>query len=506
MKMIKLLVVPFLACLPYASFAQLSIEWSKMFSGSQLDILNAVAVNGNYYEVVGTTGSADNFFEDMDMESSDVFWVKGNISDGSTEQLFFNFDPNTHLAVDIASGFNSTSPVKLLLSGYEASSQTDYINITDLDENNNTLSLTNTSSILDRTRLYRMVKGINNEFWIVGESRTGNAIVYKWDELEGLLWQKEFGGSNEDIATSVVALDNGDVVVAAYGGSSDGDVGQNFGNTDPWLFKLNNDGQVLWSKVLGTSNLEYTFDLKPTFDDGFVLTAIEVFLTDTGSEQQGKVIKTDSEGNIVWTYDGSNLDAFFTYFYTVIPLPDRSYLIAGHQSLLDNAGSIDLLFVLLDQDGNFIWKQTFGGSQEDVLQDIVQIDEQCFLVASSSSSSDGDLTENAGLSDGWLFKLCMDDLSTSTQQVDTTSEKWFVFPSPAKAGQILHLQKAEGSAFEEVRVQLLNAQGQLLANSELLYNSQNSHYTLPQNLPQGKYWLRIQEEAALTVKSIIIIE
>ena len=505
MKMIKLLIVPTIVLLPCLCLAQLSIEWSKVFGGSQLDILNAIEVNEDQYELVGTTGSTDNFFSDL--EGSNVFWIKGNISDGSPENLLSNFDLNTNLAVDMASGFTSTSPVKLLLSGFDGTTATDYINITDLDEPNTTLSWSNTSLTIGRIRLNRMVKGINNQFWIVGESRSGNATVFKWDTLEGLLWQKEFGGSYQDKATSVVALDNGEIVVMAYTGSSDGDVGQNFGNTDTWLFKLNNDGQILWSKVLGTNNLEYTNDLQPTFDDGFVLATQEVFPTETGSEIQGKVIKTDAEGNIIWTYNGADLGALFTYFYTIIPLSDRRFLVAGHQNLLDVAAGVDLLFVLLDADGNFIWKQTFGGSNEDSLQDIVQVDDQCFLVAGSSSSSDGDVPENAGQIDGWLLKLCMDDLSTSTHQIGNPSVDWSVFPSPVKAGQELILERlGVMGAQEEITLEVVNATGLVLSRQKQGANSNKLGYRLPESIPSGSYWIRIKTENSLTVKPVLVVD
>lgn len=67
----------------------------------------------------------------------------------------------------------------------------------------------------------------NRDFWVVKTDHEGN-----------LLWENNFGGSGDDRASGILQTDNGEVVVAGYSRSSDGDVLENKGNSDFWIINL----------------------------------------------------------------------------------------------------------------------------------------------------------------------------------------------------------------------------------------------------------------------------
>ncbi len=91
---------------------------------------------------------------------------------------------------------------------------------------------------------------------------------------------------------------------------------------------------------------------------------------------------------------------------------DGGYIVAGYTYSYDgdvtgNHGSYDYWIVKLDAYGNRIWQKTLGGSADDKANSIRQTTDGGYIVAGSTSSSDGDVTGNhsPGFNDCWIVKL-----------------------------------------------------------------------------------------------------
>ncbi|MBI1224165.1 MAG: T9SS type B sorting domain-containing protein [Bacteroidetes bacterium] len=80
------------------------------------------------------------------------------------------------------------------------------------------------------------------DYWVTKISDTGV-----------LLWSKNFGGSVEDRAQGIFGKADGGAIVCGLSGSSNADVGGNFGSKDGWLINLDANGQLLWEKNFGGS-------------------------------------------------------------------------------------------------------------------------------------------------------------------------------------------------------------------------------------------------------------
>src|SRR5207248_1133968 len=69
-------------------------------------------------------------------------------------------------------------------------------------------------------------------------------------------------------------------------------------------------------------------------------------------------------------------------------------------------GSGDLWMLGLDARGNKLWENTYGGSADDLMGDLIQVADGGFLLAGSSSSTDGDRSSAISLDyDYWLLRL-----------------------------------------------------------------------------------------------------
>lgn len=102
------------------------------------------------------------------------------------------------------------------------------------------------------------------DFWIV-----------KLNVLGNMEWEKTFGGSNWDVAYSMQATSDG-YIVSGYTESADGDVTGHQGKADFWVIKLDVSGNLIWQKTFGGSNDEgedcdYPNAIQQTTDGGFIV-------------------------------------------------------------------------------------------------------------------------------------------------------------------------------------------------------------------------------------------
>jgi len=83
-------------------------------------------------------------------------------------------------------------------------------------------------------------------------------------------WQKALGGSDADYGRSIEQTSDGNYIVAGSAKSTDGDILENKGNSDAWLVKLNNNGEIIWQKTLGGTSAETFFAVTQTVDNGYI--------------------------------------------------------------------------------------------------------------------------------------------------------------------------------------------------------------------------------------------
>jgi hypothetical protein len=76
------------------------------------------------------------------------------------------------------------------------------------------------------------------------------------DSLGNLKWQRPCGGNLSEYAYDVREDADGGYIVAGSSMSTDGDVTENKGSRDIWVFKLDKAGNFLWEKSVGGTGTE----------------------------------------------------------------------------------------------------------------------------------------------------------------------------------------------------------------------------------------------------------
>ncbi|MFN3270201.1 MAG: hypothetical protein ACK42G_06435, partial [Candidatus Kapaibacteriota bacterium] len=112
----------------------------------------------------------------------------------------------------------------------------------------------------------------DNGFIVVGETSSNNGDVQglkgnqniwlvKLSSSGEIKWSKCYGGSFVDFATNIVKDFDGNYLVLGHSASNDNDVINNNGGMDVWLFKINLNGEVLWSQCFGGSSTDMSSSL-----------------------------------------------------------------------------------------------------------------------------------------------------------------------------------------------------------------------------------------------------
>ncbi len=242
-------------------------------------------------------------------------------------------------------------------------------------------------------KAYSITQTADGGLAIVGYTKSKGAgfsdvWVLKLDKSGRLLWDKTFGGSNSDWAYSITQTADGGLAIAGYTES------KGAGKSDVWVLKLDKSGNLLWDKTFGGSDWDSAYSIAQTADGGLTIAGY------TGSKGAGQedvwVLKLDGSGNLLWdkTFGGSNEDKA----HSIIQTTDGGFAIAGY-TYGKGAGDWDFWVLKLDGSGNLLWDKTFGGSNEDKAHSIIQTTDGGFAIAGYTGS------KGAGFRDVWVLKL-----------------------------------------------------------------------------------------------------
>ncbi|MBP6334066.1 MAG: PKD domain-containing protein [Bacteroidia bacterium] len=269
----------------------------------------------------------------------------------------------------------------------------------------------------------RLIKGNDGYIYTLGSSSSNDGDVgsnkgsldiwlTKQDSLGSLVWQKSYGGSNMDIGTGIVQLPGGEFIVAGYTSSNNGDVSGSHGNFDAWLIKLDIQGNIIWQKTIGGSQVDLCYSLILLQDGGYLLAggtySNDGDVAGNHGDQDFWLVKTSSNGTILWqqSLGGSALDVCYAAFQSTT---GEIYACGTSNStdgdVVGEHGSFDSWIVKCTPGGQIIWTKCFGGSDQESALGISQGNSNQFVFAGYSKSSDGDVTGNFGYNDYWVCKV-----------------------------------------------------------------------------------------------------
>ena len=369
-----------------------NINWQKCFGGSLIDIIFSTSIfsNGNFL-LLGTTASNDGD-------------VSGNHNPGTYDAWLIETDSAGNLIRQKCfGGAGSDAFIDLCLVNDSEIVIVGYSNSSDGD-------------------LAGIINHGGFDIWTL-------MLDSSWD----IEWQKRFGGSDEDSPQSIVHDSNNNYIIGGVSRSSNGDITAPFGWRDYWVIKLDSIGNLLWNRSYGGSQNDILTSVLKCDSSNYLLCgkveSTDLQVTNNHGTDDIWIVKIDEFGNIIWQkcYGGSR----YEIVGAIKQDSDGGYTLVGYSDSPDGdvAGihtggcspytCADLWMIKIDSLGGLVWQKCLGGTAGEIGDDFIQTQDGGYLVIGEAYSTDGDVSGgwNHGNNDAWVIKLSAANTSINSPNV-----------------------------------------------------------------------------------------
>lgn len=222
----------------------------------------------------------------------------------------------------------------------------------------------------------------------------GFSIELKETAGEGVLTSggsfcgKTYGGNTFDTAKSAHQTSDGGYIIAGTTSS----FGK--GSTDMWILKIDEFGNLYWTKTYGGFYGEGAESIQQTLPDGGYVVAGYKETDRMSSGFDLWILKLDGSGDQVWTTNIGG--AVYSAAHSVRQTDDGGYVIAGEIGVQNEREKG--LVARLNADGKDEWIHFFEGDEKVRAYSILQSGDGGYIVAGLKGS------DNHGFS-GWVMKL-----------------------------------------------------------------------------------------------------
>jgi len=344
------------------------------------------------------------------------------------------------------------------------------------------------------------------DYWLVKISSTGTKI-----------WDKRYGGSLDETLGSFTATRDGGFLLGgtSLSGKSGDKTQSTQGGRDYWVVKTDKDGNLVWEKTYGSLGQDEVYSVGRSHGDNLFIAGT----SNSGkngnksqASQGGKdywLLKLDKNGTKIWdkTFGGNQDDELRASAFT----DQGHYVLAGSSSssisgdkTQASQGASDYWVVEVDEKGDKVQDQRFGGSGTEELRTVTQIQDGGLLLGGRSDSEvSGDKTQYSGEStDYWLVKIYPATSSLVAARTGTLAEEvtstptvlstFNAFPNPFQERITIRFTLP---ATQPTTLKVLDNQGHLLATLFQEEAQANQTYQVEWQAgkqPAGLYFLQLQ--------------
>jgi Secretion system C-terminal sorting domain len=251
------------------------------------------------------------------------------------------------------------------------------------------------------------------------------------------VWEKYFSGKNHDFLSATVNTQEGGFLLAgsSYSGKGLDKKDDSKGGSDFWLIRINEFGDELWQKTIGSTADEEARAVIQTTDMGFFVagnTTTLPFGSAQGKQAQDAemtgygskdvlVVRLDKNGKELsqLVLGGKGLDEVEKMIPTkdggaLLGIYSRSGVLAGSGKAeagskakqTENYGEGDYWIVKLSKDGKVEWEKNFGGKGDDHLRTLALTSTGYLIGGESRSERSGN--KSVGIEEGtdlWLLSI-----------------------------------------------------------------------------------------------------
>lgn len=309
----------------------------------------------------------------------------------------------------------------------------------------------------------------------------GNAdgYVIKTDVLGNVIWSKTYGGKRDDEFKSVIQTADGNYALTGYTKSYNDSLG------DAWLFKIDVNGDSIWSKYYGGNKEDFGNQVVEKSGAFFIAGA-------TASSGAGlldaSAYKCDNLGNLMTTFvDGT---ATNDEIYTSIAISKKNSVNNFCFIEKEFFPGFKLQTKVIELDVNLFYKiaTDYGSSSNDETYKIVATEDRGYAIVGYTQGYNAILTD--------IFFLKIDSVLNggnysivSVKELEKNNINFKVFPNPTSSE--LHINSS--IEINDSQLLLLDLLGNEISINNRINRSNNNLITIYlEDLKNGIYYLKFQ--------------
>ncbi len=200
--------------------------------------------------------------------------------------------------------------------------------------------------------------------------------LVKTDSLGNVIWTRNYGGSSDDLGQSVAQTSDGGYIIAGATNS------YGAGNYDAYFIKTNAVGDTLWTKILGGTNYDIATSIIESTSGVLVYTGYtKSFSMGDADIWIGKYASNGYSltGGITIGWIGND------YAQSIKQAIDGGFIIAGFTDSF-GSGAKDVLIIKTDSSCFYDWDRNFGGTSDDQAFSIGICDDNGFVIVGQTTS------------------------------------------------------------------------------------------------------------------------
>lgn len=316
-------------------------------------------------------------------------------------------------------------------------------------------------------------------------NNNGNVHLMKTDSAGNQLWEKEYGGTLDDMGQDVVGTPDGGFLILGWTRSFGA------GQRDFYLVKTDSIGNQQWQRTYGTAGSEGGRSILLLNDGNYLLTGSG---SEGSSSTIGRVYKVNPEGGVIWSKTYAYQENNDNNLHRTVQLPNGDLVSAG---LTDRNGNNNSGWLLkTDSQGNVIWQREYDKNQiTDLFYSVLLAEDGGFLLSGQA------VNEETNSQDAWLLKVdsvgcpypnCLvgiDELGTALAVAD-------VWPNPAT--DFVNVEFLQSGMAE---IQLYDMAGKLLLQRQ---SNQTREAVDVSSLQNGLYLLTVIQAASRATVRIVV--
>lgn len=408
----------------------LAIQWQKNLGGSRNDEVNsAQKTSDGGFIIAGSSSSIDGDVTGNRSLNYDIWVIKTDASGTIQWQKTYGGTNS-----DTAASIKTTSDGGYIVTGTTFSANGDVtgykgngdiwiikINATGGIQWQKTLGGTKTDMAVSIEQYpdgsYILLGSTNsNDGDVTQNSEEFDYWLLKINNLGSVIWQKTYSSndlcSKDDLACNLILTSDGSILISGNGNLGRGALSGIMCSQEIYLLKINSSGMLQWQKTFGGKDTDVVSKTISTLDGGLLIGGLSNSTDGDVKENKGDVdmwlIKTTGDGTVSWekSIGGTKWDKINSLQATL----DGGYIIIGETTssngdFKSGKGLIDLVIVKLTAIGTMEWTKTIGGSGAEKGIEILQTNDDSYVVFGNSNSTNGDITNNNGNSDIIISKL-----------------------------------------------------------------------------------------------------